>query len=448
MRVLGGALVVAGLLLVAIAFGWSWAVAADTDVAYTTSPNQTETLVGVQGPAVGGNVSLYSEPNNLSWRYSGSVISFQDVSALTRAEHDALEDATGERFSTETVLATYADERTRECAPDEECFKTGILLIDPQPAPHVVYEWSYNIETREDSEVHDAEVLPSGELLVADMEYESIFTVDLSTGERTWTWNASSYYEEPPDPRAIDWLHLNDVDRIGDGRYLVSIRNANQLLVVERGEGVVQTINEDDDSVPESECAGPDRLYDGDGDGDVRCGDPAILDEQHNPDWLGSGAVLVADSENDRVVELHKTQSSGRWTVAWAVSKTGDIYLDWPRDADRLPDGRTLVTDSRNNRVVEIDRNGTLVASYPTEPLPYEADRVPFEERVNEPHPGTDRATAQSQWTLPFFSTLIDAARHVVPLPHWISGLHVLVLFVATGCWLGGLAVLAKDAWQ
>jgi hypothetical protein len=105
-------------------------------------------------------------------------------------------------------------------------------------------------------------------------------------------------------------LHINDVDVIGEDRYLVSVRNANQLLIIERGRGVVEVINEDDDR-NDASCRGSGQLRDTDGDRDVRCGDPSILDHQHNPQYLEEGAILAADSENDRVVELTKRAASG-----------------------------------------------------------------------------------------------------------------------------------------
>ena len=416
----GIALVLVSALLVVLWVGGSHVLAERTNVA-PRDQHHTVTLVGVQGPAKGGNVSLYEKPGVIRWQYSGDAVSYQGVDRLGPEEVTALERSTGIELSNATVLATFADDGYTDCGRFESpCKRTGIRLIDPNPEAHVVYEWSYPVRTREDSEVHDAELLPSGELLVADMEYESVFTVDLSTGERTWTWNASSHYDAPPDPTREDWLHINDVDRIGPDRYLVSVRNTNQLVIVERGEGVVDIVNRDRD--------------------------PTVLNRQHNPHWLGPGAVVVADSENDRVVELHENRTTGEWEVAWALTRTGGIYFDWPRDADRLPNGHTLITDSRNNRVVEVDRNGDLVASYATEPLPYEADRPPHDESAGRPYrPVATKRPVGSRSDVPLFSSLVDGARHVVGLPYWVSGVHLLVLTVAGVLFVLGVYLLLLD---
>ncbi|WP_137284972.1 aryl-sulfate sulfotransferase [Halorussus salinisoli] len=393
-----------GTLLVAGAFGGSWALVPDTEtVTKGADANNTSILVGVQGPGPNGNVTALDGHGEVRWSI-GDIISYQNV----------------EKLDNGSVLATFAAGDYEDCGPyDSPCKRTGVRIIEPNPDPHVVWEWSYPVRTRKDSEVHDAEMLPSGNVLVADMEWESIFVLNPKTGEHVWTWNASQYYDAPADPTKTDWLHLNDVDRIGDGRYLVSIRNRNQLLVVERGQGVVEVVNED--------------------------GDSDVLNQQHNPHWLGDGAVVVADSENHRVVELHLNDTTGEWEVAWSVGTVGGIRLDWPRDADRLANGHTLITDSRNNRVVEIRENGTLVASYSVPSLPYEADRLPYGESDGSPYGSAHEAeVGPFDQRIPVLTTLLAGARHVVAVPYWVSEIHLLVVGVALVLWIRGGYLLAR----
>ncbi|WP_205427166.1 arylsulfotransferase family protein [Halorussus sp. MSC15.2] len=359
----------------------------------------------MQGPGPNGNVTALDGRGDVRWSI-GDIISYQSVQQLDNG----------------SVLASFAAGDYQNCGPyDSPCKRTGVRIIEPEPEPRVVWQWSYPVRTREDSEVHDAEMLPSGNVLVADMEFESIFVLNPKTGDRVWTWNASQHYGGPEDPTTTDWLHLNDVDRIGDGRYLVSIRNMNQLLVVERGSGVVEVVNENPDS--------------------------GVLDKQHNPHWLGEDAVLVADSENHRVVELHRNDTTDTWEEAWSVAKVGGIPLDWPRDADRLPNGNTLITDSRNNRVVEVRENGSVAASYSVPSLPYEADRLPHgESAANSVSPYGNSHTADVglfDRKVPVLSTLLAGARHVVALPFWVSELHLLAVGVAAVLWIRGGYLLA-----
>jgi hypothetical protein len=398
---------VGGLLVLVTAFGASWAFAPDTNtVTGAAEANNSSILVGVQGPGPNGNVTALDGHGNAIWSI-GDIISYQNV----------------QRLENGSVLATFAAGGYDECGPyDPPCKRTGVRIIDPAPEPIVEYEWSYAIRTRQDSEVHDAEMLPNGNVLVADMEFESILVYDPETGDREWTWNASEYYEPPANPTHTDWLHLNDVDHIGDGRFLVSIRNMNQLLVVERGEGVVEVINEDHDS--------------------------EVLDKQHNPHWLGDGAVLVADSENHRVVELHENETTGEWEVAWSVAKVDGIRLEWPRDADRLPNGNTFITDSRNNRVMEIREDGSLVASYTVPSLPYEADREPHGEvNASEVEPYGSQRQASLDLTdrrIPLLSTAVGSVRHVVAMPYWVSEIHLIATLFAVGLWTRGGHLLVR----
>lgn len=365
----------------------------------------SRTLVGSQGGGPGwheyGSVYLLNGTNT-TWRES-SADSYFDV---TQTENG-------------TVLAGFMDSGYASCGSYESpCTRTGFQVIDPGKDPQVLSEYSFPVRTNKNSEVHDVERLESGEYLVTDMEYERIFTV--KNGEVTWQWNASSFYDAPQDPTTTDWLHINDVDVISTGRYLVSVRNANQLLVIKRGEGVVDVINEDTTDSNDANCRKSGQLADYDSDSDIRCGDPDVLNHQHNPQWLGDDAVLVADSENDRVVELHRTEV-GEWEPAWAVDQAEGVAFDWPRDADRLPNGNTLITDTLNRRLVEVDESGTVVWSVRTERIPYEADRLPYGESVGAPTYTNNGSSVDSPDAgVPVLSLLLVGLRAVVPsTPFW-----------------------------
>ncbi len=396
-RRLGAGLMAVSVVGFALVLVVSAAVA--PPISKSLSDGSGQTVVGVQSTTTEGRVAVLDASGEQVWEF-GRATSYHDVSRLPNG----------------SVLAAFVTE-SDDCAPyDSPCAQTGVRIIDPDPEPHVVFEWSFPVRTGRNSEVHDAEMLPSGELVVADMDRERVFTL-APNGTITWQWNASQYYDAPPDPTKTDWLHINDVDRIGDDRYLVSVRNANQLLVVERGTGVVEVINEDRD--------------------------PSVLNRQHNPQWLSDNAILVADSENDRVVELHRN-ASGEWTVAWQAHGAGGLGFDWPRDADRLPNGNTLITDSRNNRVVELNDSGEMVWSAGVPTVPYEADRAPGEYPAGDP---TDSSGEVGERTtkLPVFGYLLDSARHVVALPYWLAGWHLAVGSVAILLFLVGGWLFVRD---
>ncbi|PSP74253.1 hypothetical protein BRC86_06465 [Halobacteriales archaeon QS_3_64_16] len=434
----GRLLIGAGLLLLVGTLTISAALApAIGSPAPAGERNGTLTLVGSQGGGPG-------------WHQYGSVYLLNGSDVVWReASAESYFDVT--RTGNGTILAGFMEGGYESCGEyDSPCVRTGFRAIDPRSTrptrkpPRVIAEYSFPVRTRSNSEVHDVERLESDEYLLTDMDTERIFTVQ--DGEITWQWSASAFYDAPPDPTRTDWLHINDVDVIEEGRYLVSVRNANQLLIIERGEGVVEVINEDGTDRNDASCQGSGQLRDTDRDGNVRCGDPAILDHQHNPQFLEKGAILVADSENDRVVELH--EEDGEWTVAWSLDRTGDVALSWPRDADRLSNGNTLITDTLNKRIVEVNESGAAIRSYETDRIPYEADRLPVGEPVGGPTYDDTAAVGERRAgsSVPVLSTLLVGVQAVYPaLPFWFGEGQLLLTLLALGLLAGGTVLGVRE---
>lgn len=213
--------------------------------------------------------------------------------------------------------------------------------------------WSRVTPGKSETRYHDVDRVDEAHLLVADIYLDRVFVVNAESGRRGWTWNVSDAYatDETGGPYPEDWSHVNDVELLPDGRIMASLRNHDRVVFLNRSGGLMEdwTLGEEDD-------------YD-------------VLYEQHNPDYVpaerGGPAVVVADSENNRVVEYRRTVA-GRWEQSWTWR---DARMQWPRDADRLPNGHTLITDSNGNRVFEVDENGEIVWSVDVA-FPYEAERL------------------------------------------------------------------------
>jgi hypothetical protein len=222
---------------------------------------------------------------------------------------------------------------------------------------------------RPDLDTHDADVLPNGNIAVANMRNydegenrDRVYVLDPERNRTVWQWRFSEFFgPDSGGEYTDDWTHVNDVDRVGRDRFLLSPRNLDQVVLLDRSsEEVVWRLGRD--------------------------GEHSTLKQQHNPDYLrgpdGQDTVLVADSENDRIVEYARRPTGAHgaeagsgdasWNLTWRLS--GDFQ--WPRDADRLPSGNTLVTDSRNHRVLEVAPNGTVVWEVYTPWLPYDAERL------------------------------------------------------------------------
>ncbi|SEO92849.1 Outer membrane protein assembly factor BamB, contains PQQ-like beta-propeller repeat [Halogranum amylolyticum] len=232
---------------------------------------------------------------------------------------------------------------------------TVVYELDPQTGETL---WSERLDTHD---THDVDLLSNGNLVVADMRNynestgeneDRVFVYNRTTDEVVWEWQFDDHYgPEVGGNYSDDWTHVNDVDPVGDDQYLLSPRNFDQVVLVNRTTGNI------------------DLQLGSDGDHDV-------LRKQHNPDYLesedGTPTFLVADSENDRIVEYERTADG--WNRTWRVGNSS--VFDWPRDADRLESGNTLVTDSKNHRVVEVTPDGEVVWEFYSPWLVYDATRL------------------------------------------------------------------------
>ncbi|WP_328765147.1 aryl-sulfate sulfotransferase [Haloarcula rubra] len=242
----------------------------------------------------------------------------------------------------------------------------NLLVVSPRSGNTLVYELDPETKEREWEQLlpyedtHDVDMLNDTALVVSHMRAwnesrevsnDEIVVYNLTTESVTWRWRYRNHFPNSTDGGMNhDWTHSNDVDAVGDDQFLVSPRNFDQVLLVNRTTKAIDMRLGEDDNY-------------------------SVLREQHNPDYLegenGTPTMLVADSGNNRVVEYAYT--NGTWTRTWSV---GSESLNWPRDADRLPNGNTLITDTLNHRVIEVTPTGEVVWEYYATWGPYDAERV------------------------------------------------------------------------
>ncbi|WP_115865017.1 arylsulfotransferase family protein [Halorussus litoreus] len=271
--------------------------------------------------------------------------------------------------------------------------------------------WKQRFEGVHDT--HDADLINNeSEILVANMRNynttseeneDRIFIYDREADEITWEWQfedntnwtedmGGDYAAEPP---SNDWTHVNDVDKIADGQYLISPRNMDQVLVINRS-----TKNVDMQ-------LGSDNNYD-------------VMHEQHNPDFHlsenGTPTITVADSENDRIVEYAKRD--GEWKQTWELGGSQDF--NWPRDADRLPNGNTLITDSNNQRVLEVTPEGEIVWEFYAPWAPYDSTRMQLDEESSGPTIADQNA--EGEYSISGSAGLIPGTGDRLTFSQWLSG--------------------------
>jgi PQQ-like domain len=90
---------------------------------------------------------------------------------------------------------------------------------------------------------------------------------------------------------------------------------------------------------------------------------PGELNNPNSAELLENGHVLIADENNNRVIEVDRTCNIiHTYTAGNTVS--GAAF------ASRLENGNTLITDSNNSRIVEVDANDSVVWQYFTNSRP------------------------------------------------------------------------------
>ncbi len=174
---------------------------------------------------------------------------------------------------------------------------------------------------------HSARLLPDGSIGIADSVHNRVFAVDRKTKKILWTsddWSGGT-------GKLSDGTHLyypNYLEGYPDGNLLVSDDMNNRIVIVDRNGNI--------------------RYSYGD------------LHDPHSAHILGSSRVIVAEPGINSASFID-TGSGG------AMPLFADIGLNLAKDFWPLPGGHILIADTNNNRVVEVDPNGQMVWEYAKE---------------------------------------------------------------------------------
>lgn len=314
-------------------------VAYDGSVPESVPPTNGTTVVTADG-AGPGIIAAYA-PNGTKVYEDRELDYYHDVDPAP---------AFGDRTVTYVASRTVGPEG---CESEDACQESMVFRVNLTTGERERV-WSRNVTPTGSVNVHDVDFVNETHLLVADIAHpDAVYMVNVSSGEEVWRWNASDHWASTATggQHPGDWTHLNDVEYVEErGLVMASPRNMDSVIFLRPGEGVVEELT-----------------LGGDGEHDV-------LYEAHNPDYIpasrGGPAVVIADSENDRILEFQR--DGEEWERSW-LWRDGDV--EWPRDADRFPNNHTLVTDTHANRLVEVDEAGDVVWEMRF-PGPYEAERL------------------------------------------------------------------------
>ncbi len=206
---------------------------------------------------------------------------------------------------------------------------------------------------------HEAIKLPNGDILVADTLNDRVVRYNYPNHFIVWKWRVDDINWEDVNPEwdqdhyynnnngSFDWSHLNDIDihhyEEGWDGLLISIRNFD--LIVELNYTAAQ------EHFPRAS----DIVW---WYGDYQ--NHTMLNHQHNPDYLSNGNIIVADSENHRIIEINKTTKEIVWSyngTSNGNTQSDQECLKWCRDVNEVPEsieGDFLISDI--DRIFMIDK--------------------------------------------------------------------------------------------
>ena len=260
------------------------------NVTVITTDSNTWRGLGVEGPRSRSEIVALDENGSILYYDADRHTRYWDVDPVPgkplTVEYVYADHLEGAICETTNATQHGVDQETwerYEAAREVEgvCTRNGIDRVNLSTG-EVTPVWSIITPGKDETRYHDADRIDETHWVVADIYFDRVFVVNVSSGRIDPIWNASdSFSTDAGGPYPTDWTHINDVEVLPDGRIMVSVRNLDQVVFIdpESGLDAAWTLGADDEH---------DVLY-----------------EQHNPDFIpasaGGPAVLVSDSENGRV---------------------------------------------------------------------------------------------------------------------------------------------------
>ena len=208
---------------------------------------------------------------------------------------------------------------------DEAGFGSEVIEVDP--LGNLVWQFDDYGRLRF---VHSARRISNGNTLITDTTNNRLIEV---TPDKEIVMNSDNWGGQTG--RLSDDSHLhypNDALELDDGTFLLTDRNNNRCLQVNRDGKVIWSFGEKE------------------------------LHHPHHANPLPSGNVLVSDSDGNRIIEVNRNKE-----IVWSYGDGSIEMLWWPRSAIRLPNRNTLITDTKNHRLLEVTREGNIVWKFQTD---------------------------------------------------------------------------------
>lgn len=255
---------------------------------------------------------------------------------------------------------------------------SGCYLVTSVSGPVVIVDKYGSLKWKGTSGffIHDSDMLPNGNLIIADTWNDLVYEVDIDDPKNIiWSWDARNVSDinwtkfaldrgwtdlsflENSNPLLGPLAYVNDVDFINGSKFG---RDYDSILLSLRSFDLVIEVNYSNSKEIVWWYGQPNNS--------------TLLNHQHEPDRIDNGNTIICDSENNRVIEINSTTKE----IVWEL-KLEFPYgkFRWVRDCDDIGNGLRLITDSGNNRLLVYDTKSRKIIKEIRTPwlsTPYEAD--------------------------------------------------------------------------
>jgi hypothetical protein len=208
---------------------------------------------------------------------------------------------------------------------DEAGFGSEVLEVDP--GGNIVWQFD---DSRRLKFAHSSRRMSNGNILITDTTNNRLLEV---TPEKKIIMTSDHW--GGGKGRLSDGSHLhypNEAFELTDGTFLVTDRNNDRCLQVNRGGEVLWSFGEKE------------------------------LHHPHNANPLPNGNILISNSDENKILEVSRKKE-----IVWSYGDGSAEMLWWPRSAIRLPNENTLITDTKNHRLLEVTKEGKTIWKFQTE---------------------------------------------------------------------------------
>lgn len=228
--------------------------------------------------------------------------------------------------------------------------RSGAKVVEMNSRGKVVWEYTGGL-------VFPHAAYPAGknDILISDTSNDRVIEINRK-GKTVWNTDnlggGRGYLGAGRLSNGARLLYPNDAVPMANGRILISSRFTNTVYEINKSGKVIWS-----------------------------CG--RFMFRQHNPRLLPNGNLMVADSDNARVLIINHACNKILFDYG-GTDNTGSPNIIWPRSFQLYPGGNYVIGDSLHNRIIEINPHKHIVRQWTGLPEPFYITVLPNGDLLSE----------------------------------------------------------------